>query len=64
MFEAAAVLGITAGAIGAVYLLTVEKVASPWRVAATQVQNVSRAQGSRRRWQSRSTRRMQRLRGV
>jgi BNR repeat-like domain len=45
LLEAVAVLGLTAGAIGAVYLFTVEKVASPWRVAATHIQNVSRAPG-------------------
>jgi hypothetical protein len=45
MLEAVAVLGLTAAGIGVVYLLTAEKVASPWRVAATQIQNVSRAGG-------------------
>ena len=45
MLEAAAVLGVTAAAIGAIYVFTTETVASPWRVAATQVQNVSRAPG-------------------
>jgi BNR repeat protein len=43
--EAAAVLGLTAAAIGAIYVFTAEKVASPWRAAATHVQNVSRARG-------------------
>lgn len=45
MLEAVAVLGLTAAGIGAVYVLTTEKVASPWRVAGTHVQNVSRASG-------------------
>lgn len=38
-------LAATAGAIGAIYVFTTEKAASPWRVAATDVQNVSRAEG-------------------
>jgi hypothetical protein len=43
--EVVAVLGVTAAAVGAVYLLTAEKVASPWTAAGTNVQNVSRARG-------------------
>lgn len=43
--EAIAVLVGTAGAAGAVYLLGVHKAKSPWRVAGTHVQNVSRAIG-------------------
>jgi hypothetical protein len=45
LLEALVVLGLTAGGLGAVYLFTTEKVASPWRVAATRVQNISRAPG-------------------
>jgi hypothetical protein len=43
--EAVAVLGLTAAALGAIYFFTAEKVASPWRAAATHVQNISRAPG-------------------
>jgi hypothetical protein len=43
--EAVAVLGVTAVAVGAVYLFTSKKVASPWRVAGTHVWNVSHAPG-------------------
>jgi BNR repeat-like domain len=43
--EALGVLGLTAAGIAAIYVFTTEKVASPWRVAATQVQNISRAPG-------------------
>ena len=45
MLEAVGVLGLTAAGIVAVYVFTIEKVASPWRAAATQVQNISRAPG-------------------
>ena len=45
LLEAVGILGLTAAAVGAVYVFTAEKVASPWRVAATHVQNVSRAPG-------------------
>jgi hypothetical protein len=43
--EALGVLGLTAIAIVAIYVFTTEKVASPWRVAATHIQDVSRAPG-------------------
>ena len=43
--EVVAVLGLTAAAVGAIYLFTAEKVASPWKAAGTNVQNVSRARG-------------------
>jgi hypothetical protein len=43
--EAVLVLGLTAAALGAIYLFTAEKVASPWRAAATRVQNISHALG-------------------
>ena len=43
--EAVAVLGLTAAALGAIYFFTAEKVASPWRAAATHVQNISHAPG-------------------
>jgi hypothetical protein len=43
--EAVAVLGLTAAAVGAIYFFTAEKVASPWRAAATHVQNISHAPG-------------------
>ena len=43
--EAIAVLGLTAIGIVAIYIFTTEKVASPWRVAGTHVQDVSRAPG-------------------
>ena len=43
--EAVVVLGLTAAALGAIYLFTAEKVASPWRSAATHVQNISHAPG-------------------
>jgi hypothetical protein len=39
------VLAVTLGTAGAVYLLGVETAKSPWRVAGTHVQNVSRAGG-------------------
>jgi hypothetical protein len=43
--EALVILALTGGAIGAVYFLTVEPNASPWRLAARNVQDVSRSQG-------------------
>ena len=43
--EAVVVLGLTAAALAAIYFFTTEKVASPWRAAATHVQNISRAPG-------------------
>jgi hypothetical protein len=43
--EAVVVLGLTAAALGALYLFTADKAASPWRAAATNVQNISRAPG-------------------
>jgi hypothetical protein len=45
LLEALVVLGLTAAGIGAIYAFTAEKAASPWRVAATHVQNISRARG-------------------
>jgi hypothetical protein len=45
LLEAAVVLALTAGGLGAVYFFTTEKAASPWRAAGTHVQNVSRARG-------------------
>jgi hypothetical protein len=45
LLEAVAVLGLTAAGIGAIYVFTAEKAASPWRAAGTHVQNVSRARG-------------------
>jgi BNR repeat protein len=43
--EALGVLGLTAIGIVAIYYFTTEKVASPWRVAGTHIQDVSRAPG-------------------
>src|SRR5215210_1684250 len=45
MLEVVGVLGLTAVGGVLVYFLTNEKVASPWRVAATHVQNISRVPG-------------------
>ena len=45
LLEVLAVLAVTLGTAGAVYLLGVETARSPWRVAGTHVQNVSRALG-------------------
>jgi hypothetical protein len=45
LIEALVVLGLTAAALVAIYFLTTDKVASPWPVAATRVQNISHAPG-------------------
>ena len=43
--EAVVVLGLTAVALGAIYYFTGGEPSSPWRAAATHVQNISRAPG-------------------
>jgi hypothetical protein len=43
--EVFAVLGLTGAAVGIIYLLTAENVASPWKRTSTQLRNVSRASG-------------------
>jgi hypothetical protein len=45
VLEAVVVLGVTASALGAIYLFTGGTAASPWRAAGTQVQDVSNAPG-------------------
>jgi glutathione transport system permease protein len=45
LLEVIAILVVTVGTAGAVYLLGVHKAKSPWRVAGTHTQNVSRALG-------------------